>query len=313
MVISRLCWGALISLLLAAGWLGRGYAQEVERFFPETAHSVSGEFLLRYQAASDPLLLFGYPISEAFQDPTTERLVQYFQRARFDLYPENPPDQRVAIFNLGQHLYTPGTAFPAPLISAACRLYPGSSIPVCYAFRDFYEAHGGVEQFGLPISGFEQRDGRLVQYFEKARFEWRPEHPAGQRVRLSDLGSLYLNMIKTQTGLTWNTTPGEMPVRIQVYAYPQKPVTGLTGQQTVTVRVQDQDKQPVAGAQVTLQLLSQAGQVEVDPLQAVTDQSGVAKLTFPFETSVPGQVVLSTTARFNDLESKTTTSFWTWW
>ena len=313
MLISRLRWGALISLLLAACLLRAGNAQEGERFFPETAHSVSGEFLLRYQSVSDPLLLFGYPISEAFQDPTTGRLVQYFQRARFDFYPENPPDQRVVIFNLGEHLYTPGLASSIPLIAAACQLYPGSNYPVCYAFQDFYEDHGGVEQFGLPISGFEQQGGRLVQYFDKACFEWRPEEPAGQRVRLSNLGDLYLNMFIAESSSVWNATVGAQPLIIQVSAYPQQPVTGLNGQQTIFVQVQDQDQQPVAGAQVALQQLSPGGQVEGALLQAVTDYNGVAIVTFPFDAIVPGKVVTHITVRYNNLESKTTTSFWTWW
>jgi hypothetical protein len=312
MWISRLRWGALISLLLAAGLLQGGNAQEGERFFPETAHSVSGEFLLRYQASRDPLLLYGYPISEAFQDPTG-RLVQYFQRARFDLYPELPPEQRVAVFDLGEHLYTPGLASSIPLITAACRLYPGTDDPVCYAFRDFYEHHGGVEQFGLPISGFEQQGGRLVQYFEKACFEWRPEEPAGQRVRLSNLGEQYLNMFKTESSSAWNATVGTQPLMIQVSAYPQQPVMGLNGQQTILVKVADQDQQPVAGAQVTLQQPSPGGQVEGNLLQAVTDYNGIAMLTFPFDFTVPGKVVAHITVRVNNLESKTTTSFWTWW
>ncbi len=42
-------------------------------------------------------------------------------------------------------------------------------------FQRFYNANGGVELFGLPLSGDFDLDGLRVQYFERARFEWHPE------------------------------------------------------------------------------------------------------------------------------------------
>ncbi|NTU79139.1 MAG: hypothetical protein HGA45_07015 [Chloroflexales bacterium] len=41
------------------------------------------------------------------------------------------------------------------------------------AFRSFWERNGGVEIFGYPVSEefYQNRDGRVAQYFERARFE----------------------------------------------------------------------------------------------------------------------------------------------
>jgi hypothetical protein len=42
-------------------------------------------------------------------------------------------------------------------------------------FRRFWETHGGVEVFGYPITEEMEEGGITVQYFERARFEWRPD------------------------------------------------------------------------------------------------------------------------------------------
>lgn len=46
---------------------------------------------------------FGYPISEF--EIFNDRIVQYFEYARFEWYPSNPPGQRVLIANLGEVLF----------------------------------------------------------------------------------------------------------------------------------------------------------------------------------------------------------------
>jgi hypothetical protein len=45
--------------------------------------------------------LFGYPISEYGPENGTGRIVQYFQRARLEWYPELAPEQRVQLADLG--------------------------------------------------------------------------------------------------------------------------------------------------------------------------------------------------------------------
>ncbi|MBX6342844.1 MAG: CAP domain-containing protein, partial [Thermomicrobiaceae bacterium] len=48
------------------------------------------------------LPIFGYPISEPFEQGG--RLVQYFERNRFELHPELPPEYQVLPTRLGVDL-----------------------------------------------------------------------------------------------------------------------------------------------------------------------------------------------------------------
>jgi hypothetical protein len=60
------------------------------QFFPECGHSIGGAFL-EYWQRKNGLVIFGYPVSEELSETSpdgVERVVQYFQRARFELHPE---------------------------------------------------------------------------------------------------------------------------------------------------------------------------------------------------------------------------------
>jgi hypothetical protein len=48
--------------------------------------------------------LFGYPISKAVVDPETGRTVQYFERARFEYYPDSTAPGGVLLTRLGHAL-----------------------------------------------------------------------------------------------------------------------------------------------------------------------------------------------------------------
>ena len=57
-------------------------------------------------------------------------------------------------------------------------------------FLSFWRRNGGLLVFGYPLSGELVEDGRIVQYFERARFEYHPEHLGQEgQVMLSLLGS----------------------------------------------------------------------------------------------------------------------------
>jgi vancomycin resistance protein YoaR len=58
------------------------------------------------------------------------------------------------------------------------------------AFEWFWQSHGGLAIFGYPISEEFVEQGVLVQYFERARFEYRPEH-VGAEVQIGMLGRAY--------------------------------------------------------------------------------------------------------------------------
>jgi hypothetical protein len=67
----------------------------------------------------------------------------------------------------------------------------------------FYEQSGGLGKFGLPLTEEFDEEGLRVQYFERARFELRPDG----RITLTPLGSL-LAGDRRETAFTRLTTPG---------------------------------------------------------------------------------------------------------
>jgi VanW like protein/TAT (twin-arginine translocation) pathway signal sequence len=71
---------------------------------------------------------------------------------------------------------------PAPQI-----FFPETGHNIWYKFRRHYERNGGLELFGLPLTEALSDNGLQVQYFERARFEYRPDLPDG--VTLSLLGT----------------------------------------------------------------------------------------------------------------------------
>ncbi len=315
---------ALLTVLLTLGWNVSFAQSSGQRLFPETGHSVAGEFLAFYESVPNPEFIYGFPITDEFTtQPFGDGIdwrVQYFQRARFLLDPSKSPGQRVIRTPLGSLLHEPGISLPLATNPAACRFFAppqadSAGHQVCYAFLAFYERHGGVEQFGYPISDFELEGDRIVQYFEYAKMTWHPEMPAGQRVRLADLGRIYFG--KQRENLAELKPPREVSSaqtiqRLRVRAFPEKAVTSPTDQQTLFIIVQDQTLQPVPQAQVTLTFVLPSGAFEsviVDP----TDENGIARYDFAFQGEQIGAVQLSVSATYGAFTAQTRTSFRIWW
>lgn len=89
-------------------------------FFPQSGHSLRGAFLTFWREHGSELV-FGYPISEEYNEQTLihgqpyTRTVQYFERARFEFYPEKPADQQVMLGLVGRAYLT---THPAPVEAA---------------------------------------------------------------------------------------------------------------------------------------------------------------------------------------------------
>lgn len=93
------------------------------------------------------------------------------------------------------------SALPASPASAAdnCRTFPETGFVTCGLFLQYWQLNGGLAQQGYPISGvFYERnapppagDGQLhlVQYFQRARFEYHPENQPPYKVLLGLLGT----------------------------------------------------------------------------------------------------------------------------
>lgn len=112
-----------------AGTVGPGFslaapleqaAQPNCQTFPETRQTVCGRFL-RYWQENGGLRQQGYPISAEFRERSDLNgqtyTVQYFERAVFELHPENQPPNDVLLSQLGtfeyRRKYTAGTPPPA--------------------------------------------------------------------------------------------------------------------------------------------------------------------------------------------------------
>jgi len=83
-------------------------------------------------------------------------------------------------------------AVPSGQRAAAGARYCPPGVPYCAenAFLAFWQANGGLEILGLPVSqAFVDDRGLLVQYYERAIMEWHPENEAKYQVLLTLLGN----------------------------------------------------------------------------------------------------------------------------
>lgn len=301
----------LVSVMLPAG-AAQAQQGQGERFFDETGHRVSGEFYLYFSSFAQPEFVFGYPITEAFTDPQSGRLVQYFQRARFELYPERAPGERVVPTALGNLLYSPGPSLTQNSL-LGCRTFSQTGFSVCYAFLEFFDKYGGESVFGFPISGFEIYNGRIVQYFERARFEWYPDLQEGQKVVLANLGRIYFDQSGQDPALLKPVINSFSPanvIELKVRLYTWKSVVRAQDEQRIFVILQDQALRPIPDVEglVTIHWADTA-----QTLRFITDRDGVAilqvtvpSLRFGRTVSVTADVV------FGNLNSRAMTSFRIW-
>ena len=306
---------ALLTLLLLATSRISAHAQAGDsRYFSESGHNVSGDFLGFYESNPQALTVYGYPITEEF---TTRdgKTVQYFQRARFEYHSELPAGHRVLLTQLGRATYTSNG--PLDVSGAfACRMYAQTGYAVCFAFLEFYDTYGGAAQFGYPISSFEYHEDKIVQYFENARLEWQPSKPEGQRVVVYDLGRVYFGQLDEDPGLLPPVSPQDNTtasiVRLQVRAFAWKAVTLSAGSQQIFVIVQDQNLQPVANADCAVVVHWAGGPDETSVLS--TDPAGVAVLSLAFDHQPSGSLIASNvTCVYGNLNGTSATSFRIWY
>lgn len=306
----------LIALVLAAMSVIGAYAQSpIQQYFPETGHTVSGDFLSFFNARGG-LKIFGYPITDAFD--WNGRRIQYFQRARMELHPENPVPYRVQLGLLGDELghRSPSSSTPVPN-DASHRYSPETGHVVAYAFLNFFDKNGGLDIFGYPITDFQPENGRIVQYFQRARLEWHPELSGDQRVQLGDLGTIHFDSAGFDPSLKQPKAPVQIgtlppPVTLKVTASVKTPITARTGTQTLYVYVLDQTSQPIGNASVTFTLRDASGERSYEMPR--TNGQGFTSYTFNIGNTRPGQiVVIQVQAAFNELAAAAQTSFFTWY
>jgi hypothetical protein len=316
-IAKRVGIGILLLLILTAVCQPVAAQDSTSLWFPETRHSVKGDFLKFYNSAKDPLTIFGYPITEAFLD-STNHLTQYFQRARFDLV-STERGMVVALAHLGKFLM-PEIRVPYNIeqTGPTCRLFPATQKTVCYAFLQFYDANQGEIYFGDPISGLEISDGRIVQYFTNVRMEWLQNMPEGRKVVLTQLGTIAYGKFVDDDKIRNSPIPirpADTPItKITARAFVKSILLAPGMQETIYVIVQDQNLIPVKGAQATLKAIYPDG-TEFDKSQYdLTDQNGILVITLPVMAIAPKQVVnLVISVTFQTHQAKTTSWFRIWY
>jgi glucose/arabinose dehydrogenase len=172
------------------------------QMFPETGKTVRGIFL-DYWRNNGGLPQQGFPISELMNERSDldgkTYVVQYFERAVFEYHPEQADARfQILLSQLGTFQYKkkyPNGAPGQQPSAANPRTFSETGKTLGGKFREYWERNGGLAQQGLPISDElvekSDLDGKeyLVQYFERAVFEYHPENRPPYDVLLSQLGT----------------------------------------------------------------------------------------------------------------------------
>jgi hypothetical protein len=176
-------------------------------YFPQTDHYVSTPLKELWRRAGGEAI-FGLPLTDAIVEQVGDdgtpfgqnaRVVQYFERARFEYYPDRIHDPN---FGKYSHIYKyfyivdfgklgqeqAGTTLQSrPRVTRTqpdgvdYQYFPDTGHDLSGPFLTFWKDHYGAKLFGKPISQpvEESQDGgntrRLVQYFEQAKLEYYPE------------------------------------------------------------------------------------------------------------------------------------------
>jgi hypothetical protein len=173
-------------------------------FFKETGKSLCNTFH-SYWNTHGGVPQEGFPVSEEIQEVSQTDgktyTVQYFERAVFELHPENKgTSSEVLLSLLGSQryleIYGPDGASNQRVSTDNPLAFAETGHSVGGLFRTYWEQNGGLAQQGYPISDeFEETsilDGKkyTVQYFQRSVFELHPENAGTPyEVLLTQLGS----------------------------------------------------------------------------------------------------------------------------
>ena len=132
---------------------------------------------------------FCEPFDETNPEDGQRYRVQYFERARFELHPENQEPYRVLLGRIGfTSLKRRGAGLepriPNPEqspVGTGCSRFPETGYDLCPPFADFWQRSGGLPVYGFPITNARDEanltDGKtyLTQWYERERLEFHPE------------------------------------------------------------------------------------------------------------------------------------------
>ncbi len=307
----------MLSLVILSVSAGSSMAQSTtDLYFEETGHWVKGIFQEMYLLAEEPVRIFGLPITEQIVDPINGDITQYFQKARFDLV-DFPDGKKMIQVPLGELLYTPGEKPDIPTRGAGCRKILPTQFHVCYAFLEFYDSFPDAAFLGYPISEMEIQNSRFVQYFQYGRLEWRPDLEAGKRVYISDLGTAYFNTRIGDISLLEpdkSTQLTDEQLILKVQAFPKKFLLTRDENQTISIIVQNQRREPIAGASVVITIYWPDGRQDKLRMIENTGSTGIGHISFKPDKTYPSDqfIIIDVEASYLDKTATTTTWFRTW-
>jgi hypothetical protein len=148
-------------------------------YFAETQHHLSNRSgFLDFWRSNGQRYIFGFPITEEFVEHG--RVVQYFEKVRFEHHPEMAGTQwEVQVGLLGRDVQQTGAGWDAiPDPQSGVLYFPETQHTLQGEFLNYWQRRGGVQIFGYPISEQMVEGTRTVQYFERAKLEYHPEDMA---------------------------------------------------------------------------------------------------------------------------------------
>jgi hypothetical protein len=207
----------LALLMLAAALLaivpsGGVQAQAGQRCFSETNLCIDGR-IREFWEQNGGLSVFGLPVTSQQQETIEGKTlqVQWFERNRLELHPENARPYDVLLGRLGADRLAQQSRDPFTFAKSGtqngCRFFPETGHNVCSDILKAWHTNGlefdghkgkseaeNLALFGLPLSDAAIEtlsDGKqyTVQWFERARFELHPENAAPYNVLLGLLGN----------------------------------------------------------------------------------------------------------------------------
>ncbi|HEU5015079.1 MAG TPA: hypothetical protein VFT66_21330 [Roseiflexaceae bacterium] len=211
-------WAAMVALLVCAFIMGMPGSQAMaqaqsQRCFVETTQCISGR-IRSFWESNGGLSTFGYPITDQHIETIEGKpyQVQWFERARLELHPENAAPYDVLLGRLGvDRLQQQGrdwATFPKsePGVRNDCQYFAQTQHFVCAAFlvgwltrgleidgRPGYSTAENLALLGLPLSDAHQEtiEGKSfqVQWFERGRIEFHPENNPPYNILGGLLGS----------------------------------------------------------------------------------------------------------------------------
>jgi len=179
-------------------------------YFPPTGHYLAFGFK-NFWAASGGLPVFGYPLTGEYREGGYT--VQFTERQRFEYHPEfagTPYETELGRLGYesaaGAGLLTSAPFQPLPANTtsdANCTFFAETGHRLCAGFKAYWQSHGlefgdagisyreSLALFGYPLSEefVDPASGLVVQYFERARFEYHTGNAEPYKILLTRLGA----------------------------------------------------------------------------------------------------------------------------